>query len=79
LFDPGRFPDPGRLDPSRSPKLYRHFGGGLHVCAGRAVNEVQIPELVRCILSRDIVRAARPRYDWPFIDEVAVSLRGGAS
>ncbi len=79
LFDPARFPDPGRLDPSRSPKLYRHFGGGLHACSGRAVNEVQIPELVRCILKRDIVRVTRPRYDWPFIDEVVVSLRGGTA
>lgn len=79
LFDPDRFPDPGRLDAGRSPKLYRHFGGGLHTCAGRAVNEVQIPELVRCILKRDIARIARPRYDWPFIDEVVVSMRGGAA
>lgn len=79
LFDAGRFPDPGHLDPDRSPKLYRHFGGGLHPCAGRAVNEVQIPELVRCILKRDIVRVSRPRYDGFFIDELVVAMNRSAS
>lgn len=78
MFDPSRFPDPGQLDPNRSPKLYRHFGGGLHPCAGRAVNDVQIPELVRRVIRRGIVRAERPRYDGPFIDELVVTFRGSA-
>ena len=76
MFDPSRFPDPGRLDPTRSPKLYRHFGGGLHPCAGRAVNDVQIPELVRRVIKRGIARVERPRYDGFFIDKVVVSFRG---
>jgi cytochrome P450 len=74
MFDRSRFPDPGRLDPSRPAKLYLHFGGGLHPCAGRAVNDVQIPELVRRVVRRGIVSADRPRYDGPFIDELVVSL-----
>jgi len=79
MFDPSRFPEPNRLDPSRSLKLYRHFGGGLHPCSGRAVNDVQIPELVRRVIKRGIASADRPRFDGPFIDEVIVSFRGRAS
>jgi len=55
----------------------RHFGGGLHPCSGRAVNDVQIPELVRQVLKRGILRVERPRYDGPFIDELIVSFRRG--
>jgi cytochrome P450 len=76
MFDPNHFSDPGRLDPTRSATLYRHFGGGLHPCAGRAVNDVQIPELVRRVLKRGISQVERPRYDGPFIDELVVSFRG---
>lgn len=79
MFDPSRFPDPNRLNPTRSLKLYRHFGGGLHPCSGRAVNDVQIPELVRRVIKRGIASAARPRFDGPFIDEVVVSFRARAS
>ena len=79
MFDPSRFPEPGRSDPTRALKLYRHFGGGLHPCSGRAVNDVQIPELVRHVIKRGIASAERPRFDGPFIDEVVVSFGGRAS
>jgi cytochrome P450 len=75
MFDPAHFPDPDHLDPGRPPQLYRHFGGGLHPCAGRAVNDVQIPELVRRVVKRGIVSADRPRYDGPFLDELVVAFR----
>jgi cytochrome P450/glutathione S-transferase len=74
MMDPSRFPQPTRLDPSRSPSLYLHHGGGLHPCAGRAVNRVQIPELVRRILERQVVSVSRPRFDGPFIDELVVTF-----
>ena len=79
MFDQSRFPEPGRSDPTRALKLYRHFGGGLHPCSGRAVNDVQIPELVRHVIKRGIASADRPRFDGPFIDEVVVSFGGRAS
>ena len=79
MFDQSRFPEPGRSDPTRAAKLYRHFGGGLHPCSGRAVNDVQIPELVRRVIKRGIASADRPRFDGPFIDEVVVSFGGRAS
>ena len=77
MFDRDHFPNPNQLDPTRSAALYRHFGGGLHPCAGRAVNDVQIPELVRQVLKRGIRRVEPPRYDGPFIDELIVSFGGG--
>jgi cytochrome P450 len=77
MFDPDHFASPNRLDPTRPTGLYRHFGGGLHPCSGRAVNDVQIPELVRQVLKRGILRVERPRYDGPFIDELIVSFGGG--
>jgi cytochrome P450 len=77
MFDPDHFTNPSRLDPTRATALYRHFGGGLHPCSGRAVNDVQIPELVRQVLKRGIQRVERPRYDGPFIDELIVSFGGG--
>jgi cytochrome P450 len=77
MFDRDHFSNPYRLDPTRSPALYRHFGGGLHPCSGRTVNDVQIPELVRQVLKRGIQRVERPRYDGPFIDELIVSFGGG--
>lgn len=79
MFDPGRFVDPGRMDPDRAAGLYWHFGGGLHACAGRAVNDVQIPELVSRLLRRGIARTGQPRYDGPFVDELVVSLAGERS
>ena len=77
MFDRDRFPNPDQLDPTRSAALYRHFGGGLHPCSGRAVNDVQLPELVRRVLKRGILCVERPRYDGPFIDELIVSFRAG--
>jgi cytochrome P450 len=77
MFDRDHFSSPYRLDPTRATALYRHFGGGLHPCSGRAVNDVQIPELVRQVVKRGILRVERPRYDGPFIDELIVSLGGG--
>ena len=35
--------DPRRVRPDRDRSIYLHFGGGLHPCAGRAVNRFQIP------------------------------------
>ena len=79
MFDAGRFPAPGQLDPSRPAELYRHFGGGLHPCAGRAVNDVQVPELVRRVVRRGITAVGRPDYEGPFLDALVVKLRGSTA
>jgi hypothetical protein len=52
-----------------------NFGGGLHPCAGRGVNAVQLPELVSRLLRHDIVTVGKPRFVGPFVDELAVTFR----
>src|SRR6266545_1625748 len=75
MFDPGVFPRPRRLDPTRPRSHYINFGGGLHPCAGRGVNDVQLPELVSRLVARGITCVGRPRFVGPFIDELVVTLR----
>jgi cytochrome P450 len=75
MFDPDVFPNPTRLDPSRPARPYLNFGGGLHPCAGRGVNDVQLPELVTQVIARGISGVGRPRFVGPFIDELVVTFR----
>jgi cytochrome P450 len=74
MFDERVFTESGTLNPARDPELYLHFSGGLHICAGRAINRVQIPQLVRSLIDRDIGRAGPPGFDGPFIDRLVVPL-----
>ena len=75
MFDPAVFPQPRELDPSRPARNYINFGGGLHPCAGRAINDAQLPELVGQLVSRGIASVERPRYIGPFVDELVVNFR----
>jgi len=74
MFDRGVFPVPRRLDPDRPRQHYMHFGGGLHPCAGRGVNGVQLPELVARLLAHDIAAVGAPRFVGPFLDELVVTF-----
>jgi len=56
MQDPSAFPDPERLRPDRPDEHYLHFGGGLHICAGRSINAFQIPMLVTGLVRRGIRR-----------------------
>ena len=75
--DPNVFADPDHFSPDRPLDDYFHFGAGPHVCAGRAVNDVQLPILLRTLLN------AYPRgvgdlvYDGPFPDSLTVRFAGG--
>lgn len=75
MFDPGIFPRPTELDPARPQELYFNFGGGLHPCAGRGVNDVQLPELVARLIACGIESVAPVRFVGPFIDELVVTFR----
>ena len=75
MFDPSVFPEPKRLDPTRARETYFNFGGGLHPCAGRAVNDVQLPTLVGALVRRGIDGVERPRYHGPFLDQLVVRFR----
>jgi cytochrome P450 len=75
MFDRGVFPLPRQFDPARPLQYYMNFGAGLHPCAGRGVNAVQLPELVSRLLRHDIAAVGKPRFVGPFIDELVVTIR----
>lgn len=74
MLDPSVFPDPARLRPDRPAQHYLHFGGGMHVCAGRAVNGFQIPILVGALLRRGIGKLGTMSWAGPFPDALPVEL-----
>lgn len=74
MHDAEVFSSPKEINPERPLTNYFHFGGGLHPCAGRAINAVQVPEMVRLLLLHNASSAERPRFDGPFIDELVVQL-----
>ncbi len=75
MLDPTVFPDPKRLDPTRPADAYLHFGGGLHPCAGRAVNAFQIPALVGALVRRGIQSVASITWAGPFPDALSIRFR----
>ncbi len=75
MHDPAAFENPNDLVPDRPTDRYLHFGRGLHQCAGRDFNVIQIPFLVRELLRRDVSGRAAVRTRGPFPDELIVSLR----
>ena len=75
MYDPAVFPEPMALDPTRPRRPYMNFGGGLHPCAGRGVNDVQLPELVSQLVARGIASVGRPRFVGPFLDELVVTFQ----
>lgn len=62
MLDRYAFPDPFRVRPDRPASEYLHMGAGLHPCAGRPVNDVQIPMLVGKLLERGYHLAGK--MDW---------------
>jgi cytochrome P450 len=76
MYDPAVFEHPGRLDPARPADRYLHFGRGLHTCAGRDLNAVQLPALVRELLRFGMTAHSGVRSQGPFPDVFVVALRG---
>jgi cytochrome P450 len=66
MLDKEAFPDPQHLRPDRPVAAYLHFGGGLHPCAGRAVNAFQIPALVGGLVRRGIKSIGTMQWAGPF-------------
>jgi cytochrome P450 len=69
--------DPRRVRPDRDRSIYLHFGGGLHPCAGRAVNSFQIPLLVGGLVRRGLARVGGMAWAGPFPNRLPVTLREG--
>ena len=76
MQDPAAFPRPADAEPTRPLGRYLHFGFGLHTCAGRDFNWLQIPHLVAELLRAGADRVATERTQGPFPDEVVVRLEG---
>jgi cytochrome P450 len=69
------FDQPARLNPDRPPHLYMHFGRGMHLCAGRDVNAIQIPALVAALLRFHPTGAPKVKNAGPFPDQFMVRIR----
>jgi cytochrome P450 len=75
MFDAEAFPDPTQMRPDRPAGAYLHFGGGLHPCAGRMINDRQLPMLVGKLLARDLVRVGAVGWAGSFPAHLPVTLR----
>jgi cytochrome P450 len=74
MLDPDMFPNPGIRHPDRPAKAYLHFGGGMHPCAGRVVNDFQIPLLVGALVRRGIRSVGKVAWAGPFPAHLPVEL-----
>ena len=74
MHDASTFPEPDILRPDRPAGAYLHFGGGLHPCAGRAVNAFQIPLLVAALVKRGIKSVGPMQWAGPFPDHLILKF-----
>ena len=75
MQDERKFDQPKKLNPDRPPHLYMHFGRGMHLCAGRDVNAVQIPALVAALMRFHPTGAPKVKNAGPFPDNFIVGIR----
>jgi cytochrome P450/glutathione S-transferase len=78
MFDPEAFANPKEFNGRREAE-YLHFGYGLHACLGRAINGVQIPELMAALLRLPALRrapgmAGQVVYNGPFPDRLILEF-----
>ena len=76
MFDAEAFPEPSQIRCDRPASAYLHFGGGLHPCAGRAINDRQIPMLVGKLLKRGLKRVGPLAWAGPFPARLPATLGG---
>jgi cytochrome P450 len=74
MYDADAFIDPTAMRHDRPPMSYLHFGGGLHPCAGRAINAFQIPLLVGALVRRGIKSVGSIGWAGPFPDTLIVTF-----
>jgi cytochrome P450 len=74
MQDPEAFPDPERMLPDRPRDAYLHYGHGLHPCAGRSINAIQIPALVGTLLAAGADVAGKLQWAGSFPDRLPVRI-----
>jgi cytochrome P450 len=75
MFDPDVFTSPADFNIRRTTE-YLHFGYGMHACFGKAINSVEIPELLAALLRLQARRLAEETAAMPTIDEVVDAMVG---
>jgi cytochrome P450 len=78
MFDASVFADPKTMRPDRLVGNYLHLGGGLHPCAGRAINAWQIPMIVGALLKRRPRKLGKMLWAGPFPAHLPIELGGAA-
>ena len=78
MFDPDVFINPAEFNSKRDTE-YLHFGHGMHTCFGKAINGVQIPELLAALLRLPNLRrapgdAGEILYDGPFPNRLVLEF-----
>lgn len=68
------FDRPETLNPDRPPHLYMHFGRGMHQCAGRDVNALQIPALIAALMRFNPSGRVKVKNAGPFPDQFFVRI-----
>jgi cytochrome P450 len=74
MYDVDAFIDPTAMRYDRPLMSYLHFGGGLHPCAGRAINAFQLPLLVGALVRRSIKSVGSIQWAGPFPDKLIVTF-----
>lgn len=69
MFDPEVVSNPKQFDPNRNVD-YMHFGHGPHICTGRYISEVTVPELVAGLLKLNHLRRAKGRQGQIIYDQL---------
>lgn len=72
MLDASVFPEPAQLAHDRPRSAYFHFGGELHHCGGRSINQFQIPLLVGALVARGIARVGPMQWAGQFPDGLEV-------
>jgi cytochrome P450 len=67
MFDPRVVDAPEEFRPDRPDYHYLHFATGLHVCYGRYISRIQVPQILKPLLKLEgLHAAAAPEYDGTF-------------
>lgn len=84
MFDGRKVDKPGEFRFDRPSYIYMHFGYGLHSCFGRYINQVQIPGILKPLLTSKAIErapgeAGKLVYQGPFPSALNVTFESDAA